>query len=91
MAFNWKEKLDEAKKLATSTKTIVTEGFNAAVEKGAELSERAGQKMDELDQKYGEKIEAGVAEVNAKGKELAGKVTDKVAELRGKKDGPKQG
>ena len=91
MAFNWKEKLEEGKKLAASSKKIVTEGFNAAVEKTAELSERAGQKADELDQKYGPKIEEGIANLEAKGKELAGKVTEKVAELRKPKDTPKQG
>jgi hypothetical protein len=91
MAFDWKQKIEDGKKLVASSKKIVTEGFNAAVEKTAELSERAGQKADELDQKYGPKIEEGIATLEVKGKELAAKVNDKVAELRKPKDAPKQG
>ena len=85
MAFDWKKKFEEGKKIASAA-------FDTAVEKGAELGERIGQKADELDAKYGPQIEAGVQKLEEKTTELAGKVGKKVEELRGKKDdAPKQG
>ncbi len=88
MAFDWKKTLEKGKELANSSKTIATEAFHTAAEKGAELTERAGQKLDELDQKYGPQIEAGIQKLEDKTTEVAGKVTKKVDELR---KGPKQG
>lgn len=84
MAFDWKKKLEEGKKIASAA-------FDTAVEKTAELGDKLGQKADELDQKYGAQIEAGARKLEEKGTEIAGKVTKKVDELRGKKDTPKQG
>jgi gas vesicle protein len=91
MAFDWKKTLQQGKELANSSKKIATEAFHTAADKGAELTERAGQKLDELDQKYGPQIEAGVKKLEDATTEAAGKVTKKVEELRGKKpDAPKQ-
>jgi hypothetical protein len=85
MAFDWKKKLEEGKKLASAA-------FDTAVEKGAELGGKIGQKADELDAKYGPQIEAGMQKIEDKTTELAGKVTKKVDDMRGKKsDAPKQG
>ncbi|MEZ0224029.1 MAG: hypothetical protein ACAH83_05710 [Alphaproteobacteria bacterium] len=85
MGFDWKKKLEEGKKMASAA-------FDVAVEKGAELTEKIGQKADELDAKYGPQVEEGVRKLEDKTVELAGKVNKKVEELRSKKgDAPKQG